>query len=61
MFWAIEQSGVELGKADIAALAADIVSTWRACRRGMQRHHECDEIVGAHVARPLRAGCGFGH
>ena len=46
MFWAIEQSDVQLGKADIAALAADIVSTWRACRRGMQRHHECDEIVG---------------
>ena len=46
MFWAIEQSDVQLGKAEIAALAADIVSTWRACRRGMQRHHECDKIVG---------------
>ena len=46
MAWAIEQAGARLEKAEIAAMAADIVSAWRGCRRGMQRHHECDKIVG---------------
>ena len=46
MAWAIEQAGVQLEKAEIEAMAADICSTWRGCRRGMQRHHECDKIVG---------------
>ena len=47
---AIEQSAAEkhvyLSKTRIAALAADIVSTWRQCRRTIQRHNECDKIVG---------------